>query len=150
MYLYCIILSLSDLYQEIETTLKEMESCMKLLFPEFDDTDIQNRPQIFQSSSKCESADEQPCCSRDLAEDGKETMLKEKQEEKICAEEMRDEDDHLTDRTAKKLEEEEDEEEEEEEQGHNDDEGDSFIRSSGLISHSYSLDLTIDPGGFNG
>ncbi|XP_056899897.1 UV-stimulated scaffold protein A isoform X1 [Takifugu flavidus] len=134
---------MEDLYQEIETTLKEMESCMKLLFPEFDDTDIQSRPQIFQSASECESADEQPCCSRDLAEDGKETMIKEKQEEKICAEETRDEDDHMTDRPAKKLEEEEDDEEEEE--GHNEDEGYSFIRSSGLISHSYSLDLTINP-----
>lgn len=144
MYLYCIVLSLSDLYQEIETTMKEMESCMKLLFPEFDDTDIQNRPEIFQSASECESADEQPCCSRDLAEDGKEAMIKEKQEEKICAEETRDEDDPMTDRPAKKL------EEEEEEERHNEDEGDSFIRSSGLISHSYSLDLTINPGGFNG
>lgn len=114
---------------------------MKLLFPEFDDADIQSRPQIFQSASECESADEQPCCSRDLVEDGKETIIKEKQEEKICAEETRDEDYH------KKLEEEDDEEEEEE--GHKEDEVDSFIRSSGLISHSYSLDLTINPGGFN-
>lgn len=125
-----------------------MESCLKLLFPKFDDTDIQSRPQIIQSASECESADEQPCCSRDLAEDGKETMLKEKQEEKICAEETRDKDDLMTNPPAKKEEEEDDEEEEEE--GHNKDDGDSFIRSSGLISHSYSLDLTINPGRFNG
>lgn len=122
---------------------------MKLLFPEFDNTDNQSRPQIFQSVSECESADEQPCCSRDLAEDGKETMIKEKQEEKICAEETRDEDDHMTDRPAKTLEEEEDDDEEEEE-GYKEDVDDSFIRSSGLISHSYSLDLTINRGGFNG
>lgn len=125
----------------------EMESCMKLLFPEFDITDIQSSLQSIQSASECPSADEQPCCSRDLVDDGKEPKIKEKQEDKNCAEEKRDKVDHITDLPAKKLEEEDDEEEEEE--GNNEDEGDSFIRSFGLISHSYSLDLAISPGAFN-
>lgn len=120
---------------------------MKLLFPEFDLTDIQSRLQSFQAAIDCPSADEQPCCSRDLVDDGKETMMKEKQKEENCAEEKRDKDEHVTGLPAKKVEEEG--EEENEQEGHSEDEGDSFIRSSGLISHSYSLDLTISPGGFN-
>lgn len=47
---------------------------------------------------------------------------------------------------------EEEEDNEEEEEGHGEEEADDddlFIRSSGLISHSYSLDLNLSPGGYS-
>uniref|UniRef100_A0AAX7TH64 UV-stimulated scaffold protein A n=1 Tax=Astatotilapia calliptera TaxID=8154 RepID=A0AAX7TH64_ASTCA len=113
---------MEELQQEIEATLTEMESCMRLLFPDFSPIDIQtanSSPSNSQPATKCPSDDEQPCCSKDLRAD---------------------------DRVGKVEQEEESEQEEsntdnEEEAGDED-----FIRNSGLISHSYSLDLNLSPG----
>lgn len=147
------VLSSPDSYQEIEVTLTEMESCMKLLFPEFDLTDIQSRLQSSPAARIFPSADEQPCCSRDLVDDGKERMIKERQEEENCTEGKRAKDEPMTEPEEKKHNKEaagqNGDEEEDEEEGHSEDEDDSFIRSSGLVSHSYSLDLNISRGGFN-
>uniref|UniRef100_I3K0F5 UV-stimulated scaffold protein A n=1 Tax=Oreochromis niloticus TaxID=8128 RepID=I3K0F5_ORENI len=99
--------------QEIEATLTEMESCMRLLFPDFSPIDIQtanSSPSNSQPATKCPSDDEQPCCSKDLRADGRGA----KQEESSTEEEEADDED--------------------------------FIRNSGLISHSYSLDLNLSPG----
>uniref|UniRef100_A0A3Q3GF57 UV-stimulated scaffold protein A n=1 Tax=Labrus bergylta TaxID=56723 RepID=A0A3Q3GF57_9LABR len=100
--------------QEIEATLTEMESCMRLLLPEFDLAGIQgaNSPQKSQPANECE---EEPCCSKDLKDDRRDGAMKEMEEK--------------------------DEEDEQESL-----DGDSFIRNSGLISHSYSLDLNLSTG----
>lgn len=152
------VLSSPDSYQEIEAALTEMESCMKLLFPEFDVTDIQSRLQSSPAACECPSIDEQPCCSRDLVVDGKETMIKERQEEENGAEEKRAKDEPMTEQEESRRQEGnteaagkegEEEENEDEEERRSEDEDDSFIRSSGLVSHSYSLDLNISRGGFN-
>uniref|UniRef100_A0A3Q3LA87 UV-stimulated scaffold protein A n=1 Tax=Labrus bergylta TaxID=56723 RepID=A0A3Q3LA87_9LABR len=107
--------------QEIEATLTEMESCMRLLLPEFDLAGIQgaNSPQKSQPANECE---EEPCCSKDLKDDRRDGAMKEMEEK----------------------DEEEKKEEDEDEQESLD--GDSFIRNSGLISHSYSLDLNLSTG----
>lgn len=148
------VLSSSDSYQEIEATLTEMESCMKLLSPEFDLTDTQSRIKSFKATSECLFVDEQPCCSKDLVDDGKETIRKERQEKRRAKEHLTEQDErrHIEEGGGKKIEmeqdkEEEEDEEEDEEDGHTEDEGDSFPRSSGLISYSYSLDLSISRGG---
>lgn len=129
---------------------------MKLLFPEFDLTDVQSRLQSPPAACECPSADEQPCCSRDLVDDGKEAMIKEWQEEENCTEGKRAKDEPMTEEerrhsneAAGKMGEDEEDEEEDEEEGHSEDKDDSFIRSSGLISHSYSLDVSISHGRFN-
>ncbi|KAM6999958.1 UV-stimulated scaffold protein A [Tautogolabrus adspersus] len=106
--------------QEIEATLTEMESCMRLLFPEFDLAGIQggNSPQNSQPANEC---DEQWCCSIDLKDDRGDGATKEIEEkERSDEEEEKDEDESLDE--------------------------DSFIRNSGLISHSYSLDLNLSTG----
>uniref|UniRef100_A0A3Q4H7U4 UV-stimulated scaffold protein A n=1 Tax=Neolamprologus brichardi TaxID=32507 RepID=A0A3Q4H7U4_NEOBR len=64
---------MEELQQEIEATLTEMESCMRLLFPDFSPIDIQtanSSPSNSQPDTKCPSDDEQPCCSKDLRADG--------------------------------------------------------------------------------
>ncbi|KAK9517610.1 hypothetical protein VZT92_022966 [Zoarces viviparus] len=137
---------MEESYQEIEATLTEMESCMSLLFPEFDVIDIQttnSSPPSSQPANECLSVEEQPCCSKDLKDDGREGMMqkKESREEKKREEEEEDDNDN----------EEDEEEEEEEEESGEEEEGESldehlFIRNSGLISHAYSLDLNLSPG----
>lgn len=132
-----------------------MESCMKLLFPEFDLTEsgLQSSP----AARQCLSADEQLCCCRDPVGDGKETMIKERQEGENCTEGKRAKDESMTEQEERRRhnkkaggkEGQEEEDEEDEEEGHSEDEDDSFIRSSGLVSHSYSLDLNISRGGFD-
>ncbi|XP_069580732.1 UV-stimulated scaffold protein A isoform X1 [Brachyistius frenatus] len=62
--------------QEIEATLTEMESCMRLLFPEFCLTDIQT------ANCRCPLDDDQPCCSKDLNDDGREGKIHEREREK--------------------------------------------------------------------
>uniref|UniRef100_A0A8D0A1X4 UV-stimulated scaffold protein A n=1 Tax=Sander lucioperca TaxID=283035 RepID=A0A8D0A1X4_SANLU len=82
--------------QEIEATLTEMESCMSLLLPGFDRTDVQTTNRSPPSSQLANA------CPSKRGEEGSS---------------------------------------EEEEGGPPD--GDVFIRSSGLVSHSYSLDLDL-------
>uniref|UniRef100_A0AAQ5YHY5 UV-stimulated scaffold protein A n=1 Tax=Amphiprion ocellaris TaxID=80972 RepID=A0AAQ5YHY5_AMPOC len=92
---------MEESYEEIEATLTEMESCMKLLFPQFDLTAVQ--------AANSSPSNSQP-------------------EKRSEGEERRG-----------SSEEEEEEDEEPLDEG-------SFIRNSGLISHSYSLDLNLSPG----
>uniref|UniRef100_A0A3Q1IMN9 UV-stimulated scaffold protein A n=1 Tax=Anabas testudineus TaxID=64144 RepID=A0A3Q1IMN9_ANATE len=112
---------MEEMHQEIEATLTEMESCMRLLFPDYglkDTETVGSSPSTSHSANRCPSDDEQPCCSKDVKDDGKEGKKQLRKEEQ-----------------------EEDKEEEEEEHF-----GDMFIRNSGLISHSYSLDLNLSSG----
>ncbi|XP_041653616.1 UV-stimulated scaffold protein A [Cheilinus undulatus] len=154
--------------QEIEATLTEMESCMRLLFPEFELTDIQmanSSPSNSQPANECPSGDEQPCCSKDVKDDRKERVMKKTEEEEIGQEKNREvgeisrkkgkkdeerEDEKRKDRKEQEEKKEEEEEssegEEEEEEDEETPDDDSFIRNSGLISHSYSLDLNLSPG----
>lgn len=193
----------------MEATLIEMDSCMRLLFPEFDLADIQttiSSPPNSQPANEYPSIDEQPCCSKDLRNDRREGMIQEEvsreeensnvegkrgKEDKGMTEEMRnsrreekkgkekersgDEEgedkerrdgneqvekkgEEVEDREQKKLDMKEAQskgEEEEDEDGSGDEEEeeplceDLFIRNSGLISHSYSLDLNLIPGRYN-
>ncbi|CAF95407.1 unnamed protein product, partial [Tetraodon nigroviridis] len=140
---------MEDSYPEIQAALTEMESCMKLLSPEFDLTDVESCP----AARECPPADEQPCCSRDLLDDGKESMKREGQEEETSTEgkgakkepvtEQEEKRRHDKEAAGKTAEEEEEEEDEDEEERHSEVEDDSFIQSSGLVSYSYSLDLDI-------
>uniref|UniRef100_A0AAX7SQH5 UV-stimulated scaffold protein A n=1 Tax=Astatotilapia calliptera TaxID=8154 RepID=A0AAX7SQH5_ASTCA len=119
---------MEELQQEIEATLTEMESCMRLLFPDFSPIDIQtanSSPSNSQPATKCPSDDEQPCCSKDLRADDREAERREVME--VEQEEESEQEESNTDN--------------EEEAGDED-----FIRNSGLISHSYSLDLNLSPG----
>ncbi|XP_034399232.1 UV-stimulated scaffold protein A isoform X1 [Cyclopterus lumpus] len=128
---------MDESYQEIEATLTEMESCMSLLFPEFDMIDIQNTnssPPSSRSANECPSVEEQPCCSKDLKNDRREGMTQ-KKEQSIEEKKSNWEENNK----------EESEESSEEEEGESLDE-DLFIRNSGLISHAYSLDLNFSPG----
>ncbi|XP_031175434.1 UV-stimulated scaffold protein A [Sander lucioperca] len=134
--------------QEIEATLTEMESCMSLLLPGFDRTDVQttNRsPPSSQLANACPSADEQPCCSRDLKEDRREGMIQEEEETKERKHEESREGKERKDVEDREGEKRGEEGSSEEEEGGPPD-GDVFIRSSGLVSHSYSLDLDLRPG----
>lgn len=204
-----LVISLSESYQEIQSTLTEMESCMSLLLPEFNLTDnptTSSSPSNIQPADDCPSAGEQPCCSKDVRDDWREGMIQEREEgleekkrnpeekrgkeekgmtgdKRIHREEIKEkevkessedeirEDNERREEKGKKktqkgedkkvqmvttqregMEEEEDCEEEEEENSEEEedaDEEDLFIRNSGLISHSYSLDLNISPGGCN-
>lgn len=195
---------MEDSYQEIEATLTEMESCMRLLFPEFDLTTIQttnSSPPNSQPADECPSVDEQPCCSKDLRGDWREGMIQEREmsreEKKSNGEEKRGKEDKgMTEEKKNNREEkkekkeredkerrdwnekvvkdgeekrgeretvqrerEMEEDDEEEEQGSSEEEKDDddddddddghdhlFFRNSGIISHSYSLDLNLTPG----
>uniref|UniRef100_UPI003AAECDD2 UV-stimulated scaffold protein A n=1 Tax=Centroberyx gerrardi TaxID=166262 RepID=UPI003AAECDD2 len=153
---------MEESYEEIEATLTEMESCLKLLLPD-DFSDIQttnSSPPSSQPANECASEDEQPCCSRDLKEErrkeGKRREGDSREEEKRNdGEEKKGKEERKEKRKEKKGDREEGssegEMEEEEEDGSNEGEEeevldeDSFIRNSGLISHSYSLDINLDP-----
>lgn len=177
--------------QEIEATLAEMESCMRLLFPEVGLTDIQTANSSLsnsQQANECPSDDDQPCCSKDLRADGREGKIQEREEKKGdrgMTEENRNNREEKSEREKEKkgsegvegkdgnkqemnkckegeisdekkgdmeAEQEEEEGNEEEQEGSSvgdeEEEADyeDFIRNSGLISHSYSLDLNFSPG----
>ncbi|CAK6977859.1 UV-stimulated scaffold protein A isoform X2 [Scomber scombrus] len=168
---------MEEAHQDIEATLTEMESCMKLLLPRFDHTDVQttdSSPSNSQPADELTPDDEQPCCSKDLQDDKKEEKTQggeergKKKKDKGGTEEKRD---NRENKKAKKKKEKssEDEEEkkkremdegqseggEEEEEDDDDEESseeeeeesrDLFIRNSGLISHSYNLDLDLSSG----
>lgn len=185
---------LSESFQEIEATLTEMESCMRLLFPEFDLTNIQfakTRSPNSQSANECSSADEQPCCSKDLMDNRRERMIQDREEKQSnVAEEggtenngtiadkreerkkqERSENDKRNYRESREQQQKEEkgkqdekkeeveiapregvkekDDNEEDETGQIEEEMDNgdFIRSSGLISHAYSLDLDLSSGG---
>uniref|UniRef100_A0A3P9L7M8 UV-stimulated scaffold protein A n=1 Tax=Oryzias latipes TaxID=8090 RepID=A0A3P9L7M8_ORYLA len=103
-------------YQEMESTLTEMESCMRLLLPEFGVADFQTDPS---SHSNTQPASEglpdvqQPCCSKALTDTETESGIR-----------GREDGPEEENRTPEGL----------------------PLRSSGLISHAYSLDLNLSPG----
>ncbi|KAM9856778.1 UV-stimulated scaffold protein A [Aulostomus maculatus] len=127
---------MEESYQEIEVALTEMESCMRLLLPEFDLTCVQTNsssPPNTHPASVSASDEEQPCCSKDLTDEGRGGKTRES--EGAEKEERKD----------KK----EGEMEDGQSEGPDDDDeplGEDLIRNSGLISHSYSLDLNLSPG----
>ncbi|KAG7241638.1 hypothetical protein INR49_025405, partial [Caranx melampygus] len=185
---------MEDSEQEIEATLTEMESCMKLLFPEFGLSDVPGVNSTLPNSrpaNHCPSDDEQPCCSRDLRDNRREGAKQvgegSREEKTSCGTERReDEKEMLEERGEKRNDREgrgkgkmermfeddreeerrrdgkENEEEiekgeekrkqEEGEEGRSEEEEeelfdeDLFIRNSGLISHSYNLELNLSPG----
>ncbi|XP_039975610.1 UV-stimulated scaffold protein A isoform X3 [Xiphias gladius] len=203
---------MEESYQEITATLTEMESCMRLLFPEFGLSDIQTvngTPSISQPANECPSDDEQPCCSKDVRDNSKDRMKQEGKEsregkkssgtekkgpeDKGMVEEKGEKRDNIEDKKGKRKKEKRSENEEREdeksrdgneqnekkggkvedveekkeeiekqqwegEEGKNNEEAegsreeeepfdeDLFIRNSGLISHSYTLNLNLSPG----
>ncbi|XP_047441325.1 UV-stimulated scaffold protein A isoform X2 [Mugil cephalus] len=64
---------MDESYEEIEATLTEMESCMRLLFPGFDLPDIQ-------TVNTCPFDEDQPCCSKDLEDDRRGVKIQTKEE----------------------------------------------------------------------
>uniref|UniRef100_A0A672ZRG5 UV-stimulated scaffold protein A n=1 Tax=Sphaeramia orbicularis TaxID=375764 RepID=A0A672ZRG5_9TELE len=127
---------MEESYQEIEATLTEMESCMQLLFPEFELIGV--KEQAADSNDE-----EQPCCSKDLKDEGKRGERREGTMTRHDEDKMEEEDDKEDNREKTRKEKMEDE-------GgrvRNPSVEDLFIRNSGLISHSYSLDLNLSPGG---
>ncbi|XP_043983164.1 UV-stimulated scaffold protein A isoform X4 [Gambusia affinis] len=132
---------MEESYQDIEAALTEMESCMKLLFPEFGlagypaDT---SSPSDDQPDKGCQADDDEPCCSKNLRERKEDSDTENR--EKSCEEERKEDEEGRT-----KAEMEEDGEGAEESSQEESDEEDSFIRNSGLISHTYSLDVSLSP-----
>lgn len=137
---------------------------MSLLLPEFNLTDVQttnSSPPDSQPANECPSADEQPCCSKDLKDGRREGTIQEKEEskeEKTGREEetkgkeekkrCEDEDRRDGNEQEEKKGTEGEDEGEEEESSEEDVDEDAFIRTSGLLSHAYSLDLNLHPGGY--
>uniref|UniRef100_A0A3B4ATS1 UV-stimulated scaffold protein A n=1 Tax=Periophthalmus magnuspinnatus TaxID=409849 RepID=A0A3B4ATS1_9GOBI len=140
---------MEDSCKEIEATLTEMESCMKLLFPEFELTNV--KEDVPRSSSPnlqlANISDPQPCCSKDLVNGPNQEELVEKQatneeHNRELGKELQNPDNTGKNEDDDEDEDDEDQESSEEDQPPNED----FIRSSGLISHSYSLDLNLSSG----
>ncbi|XP_054879273.1 UV-stimulated scaffold protein A isoform X1 [Poeciliopsis prolifica] len=139
---------MEESYQDIEAALTEMESCMKLLFPEFglagspaDD----NGPSDSETVKGCQANDDQPCCSKNLRErrdcrEEEEEDSDTENREKSCDEERKADEEGRTNEEM-----EDDGEGAEESSQEESDEEDSFIRNSGLISHTYSLDVSLSP-----
>lgn len=133
---------MEDSYEEIEATLTELESCMKLLFPEFELTDVKE-VEPSSSSPNLQAAnenEEQPCCSKDLTEQKDEEFTKELQNQETKNEHSFDREEVLTPESESQTEDDESSEEDEPQKE------DVFIRNSGLISHAYSLDLNLSTG----
>ncbi|XP_014830356.1 PREDICTED: UV-stimulated scaffold protein A-like isoform X2 [Poecilia mexicana] len=135
---------MEESYQDIEAALTEMESCMKLLFPEFGlvgSPAANSGPSDGQPDKYCRVDDDEPCCSKNL------------RERRDCREEEEDSDTENRDKSCEERKEdkegrtkadmEEDGEGAEESSQEESDEEDSFIRNSGLISHTYSLDVSL-------
>lgn len=105
----------------IEETLTEMNNCIKLLVT--DDLNLFNEePSTVTSSSRPEDTSEQPCCSKDLShEQSRETTQKksEKEDKDQCSDDS------------------------DMEKGPDED---AFLRSTGLMSHKYQLELSVATG----
>nr|XP_015816336.2 UV-stimulated scaffold protein A isoform X3 [Nothobranchius furzeri] len=140
--------------QDIEAALTEMDSCMKLLFPDFSPSDFLSARSSSDSKPDpdCPSEGDEPCCSKDLQrsrrgghvqeeerEKGDEENITRKEGRGMAGEEREDaEFKEYRDRRVKECEMESDEEEESVDEG-------SFIRNSGLVSYSYSLNVSLGP-----
>ncbi|KAM9795391.1 UV-stimulated scaffold protein A [Neosynchiropus ocellatus] len=121
---------MEESYEDIQLSLTEMDSCMKLLLPKFDSTDVEG------TSSGLAPDEEGPCCSKDLRTDREKGRVQEKQADGEMTTEITEKDEDADEETK----------EEGEGSGTEGEDEDSFIRNSGLISHSYSLDLKLSPG----
>ncbi|KAM8910201.1 UV-stimulated scaffold protein A isoform 2-T4 [Spinachia spinachia] len=131
---------MEESYREILASLTEMESCLSLLFPDFDLIDIQktnSSPPSSQPANECLSIEEQPCCSKNVEDYQRAQMMQKKEEGR----------EGMKGNWAGNKEEEAaaSSEEKEEEEGEFLDK-DLFFRNSGLISHAYNLDLNFNPG----
>lgn len=127
---------MEDSYQEIEAILTEMESCMKLLLPEFDLTEVQN--DVSSNSQPAPEDAEKPCCSKDLTGGMKKEAAESNEgnttHPKDDTEETNNEDDNCQSVDEERSDDDKPPDE------------DLFIRNSGLISHSYSLNLNLSTG----
>ncbi|XP_008417961.1 UV-stimulated scaffold protein A-like isoform X3 [Poecilia reticulata] len=136
---------MEESYQDIEAALTEMESCMKLLFPEFGlagSPAANSDPSDRQPDKDCRADENEPCCSKNLRErrdcrEEEENSDTENREKSFEEERKENEEGRM------KAEMEEDGEGAEESSQEESDEEDSFIRNSGLISHTYSLDVSL-------
>lgn len=114
---------------EIEESLTEMNNCMTLIMPDtfnfFSSELTAVREKTTEVSSECpqdtDVCDEQPCCSKDLNKEGEmiaeETKAKEENEDSSGESDMEEGVDK-----------------------------DMFIRSSGLMFHTYRLNLNVSAG----
>ncbi|XP_053180475.1 UV-stimulated scaffold protein A isoform X2 [Scomber japonicus] len=161
---------MEEAQQDIEATLTEMDSCMKLLLPRFDHTDVQTTESSSSNSQPADELtpdDEQPCCSKDLQDDKKEEKTqgidkggteekgdnrgskKAKEKKEKSSEDEEEEQKREMDEGQREGGEEEEEEDDDDEESSEEEEEESrelFIRNSGLISHSYNLDLNLSAG----
>ncbi|XP_041846230.1 UV-stimulated scaffold protein A isoform X2 [Melanotaenia boesemani] len=156
---------MQESYEEMEATLTEMESCMKLLFPDFILSDFQTADSDSSDSRPIRvppSDHEEPCCSKQLVDNQRDGQKQESEEAGAKKKSKEIERTGNKEKKRRNIEEDEekgenagDGEDEEEEEGEGSSEEDDeepvdeeqvFIRNSGLISHSYSLDLNLSPG----
>lgn len=169
---------MSESVQDIEAALTQMEACTRLLFPDFGLADFQpasssssdSRPSEGEepccSKTLLEDRNLQEKTgglkeeeSRIKGEKGGDSWMTERKEEEMDREDKQSEDGGAEDKRSEQQEEkgkedyerEKSEMEREEESSDEEEEEadeDSFIRTSGLISHSYSLDVSLSPGGY--
>ncbi|KAL7863747.1 hypothetical protein SRHO_G00127310 [Serrasalmus rhombeus] len=118
---------MEEMYSEIEESLTEINNCMTLLMPDnFSLFSTEPNVPSSRATSACAEPDrdmgvwdEQPCCSKDLSDGGDGRMAEDSKNDE---------------------EKEEPGEEADMEEGPD---GDMFIRSTGLMSHTYRLDLNV-------
>ncbi|XP_072292307.1 UV-stimulated scaffold protein A isoform X2 [Eucyclogobius newberryi] len=130
---------MEDSCEEIEANLTEINSCMKLLFPEFEFTNVEEDVPT-SSSPNCQPAnvnDSEPSCSKDLINGPKDEEFVEKQ---ASSEEHDGNGEKEQEKPVKASQKGDEDESSDEDQPPNED---LFIRNSGLISHAYSLDLNL-------
>lgn len=137
--MFCFVFVPSESVQDIEAALTEMESCTRLLFPDFSLSDFHTASSS--SSNVNPPEGEEPCCSKTIQEN------QDLQEKRTGRMENQDECSEQHDGKEKEA---DDEEELSEEDSSSEEEVDEdlFIRNSGLVSHSYSLDVSLSPGGY--
>ncbi|XP_057705493.1 UV-stimulated scaffold protein A isoform X2 [Corythoichthys intestinalis] len=163
------IRDLEDSSTDIEVALKELDSCLMLLLPQFSLLDSHTVNLPTQTSAGCLLEDEHPCCSKNLMNDTTD-QIKESKEMRRKGESDSNNGEELERKKKKnkckrseikelnsrdkpemvmgqryKMKRNENEgrcKAEEEDPLH----GDSFIRHSGLISRSYCLDLDLSDG----
>lgn len=127
---------------------------MRLLLPEFEFLSANSSSPNSQPANEHPPADDQPCCSKHLKDGRREGAM---QEREVVREERRGKGDEGTEdeirerkeRSSDEKREKEVQSDAEEEEGSSEGEEEDehmFIRSSGLISHAYSLDLDLGPG----
>lgn len=163
---------MEESYQEIETTMTEMKGCLELLLPdEFglseENATIPNslspRDGDLALAHRHRLEDELPCSSQSVTaegalwketeDNGKRKETREEKDEKKCLDARMEHSAETVEmvvmegtalKTNQECEEQEADSDEEETEMDNVPDEDVFIRSSGLISHSYSLNINIE------